>query len=162
MSIDITFEELEKTAFEFAKSLAVNNVQTGFSIAAMERAKRWHEEAELRKSWYVRENISANDWLNIDIDSDYDESDFQRGIDYWVIRGDDKPLKVNLVRFESIRGRYQPIFSHPGSPSENFTVDKFLNQSISSQLISETKPRHPTTSTASSSNLPTNVRVTFP
>ena len=159
MSIDITFEELEKTAFEFAKSLAVGNVQTGFSIAAMERAKKWHEEAELRKSWYVRENISANDWLNIDIDSDYDESDFQREIDYWAIRGDDKPVKVNLVRFESIRGRYQPIFSHPGSPSENFTVDKFIHQSINSQLTSETRPRHLTESKTSGTPTSSSLRM---
>ena len=159
MSIDITFEELEKTAFEFAKSLAVGNVQTGFSIAAMERAKKWHEEAELRKSWYVRENISANDWLNIDIDSDYDESDFQREIDYWVIRGEDKPFKVNLVRFESIRGRYQPIFSHPGSPSENFTIDKFLKQSISGQLTSETRPRHLTESKTSGTPTSSSLRM---
>lgn len=146
MSIDVTFEELEKTAFEFAKSLAVGNVKTSFSLKAMQLATTWHEEKELRKAWYVCNSLQESDWQKIDIDSDYDGSDFKEGIDYWVIRADGKPFKVNLVRFESIRGRDQPIFCHPGNPYENFTVDQFLPQSISDQLTNGINPNHPTQS----------------
>ena len=143
MSIDVTFEELEKTAFEFAKSLAVNNVQAGYSLQAMDRAKRWHAEAELRKSWYIRETIEDNDWVNINIDSDYDENDFKEDIEYWVVKGEDKPFKAVLNKFVQQGERAQPVFSLANNPYQHFTIDCYLPQSIGAQLVKGIEPKRP-------------------
>lgn len=161
MSIDVTFEELEKTAFEFAKSLAVNNVQAGYSLQAMNRAKIWHAEAPLRKSWYIRETIEENDWVNINIDSDYDESDFKENIGYWVVRGEEKPFKAVLNKFVQQGERTQPVFSLPDNPYQHFAINCYLPQSIGDQLVKGIEPKHPSQDENTTRPMLSKLRVSY-
>ncbi|PLT21545.1 hypothetical protein [Psychrobacter sp. MES7-P7E] len=53
MSTNVTFEEFEKTVFEFSKALAVNdnngNVSKRISEKAKKLAKEWYQDTEARE-----------------------------------------------------------------------------------------------------------------
>lgn len=145
MSTDITFEELEKTAFEFAKSLAVNNVKTGFSLEAMERAMQWHAESALRKSWYINKKLKKSEWLTINTDSDYDDGDFIKGNVYWVINQhmQHEPFQAVFEKIQHYGSRSQPLFVAAADDYTTFQVDKYLPASISSDILAENPPKNP-------------------
>lgn len=81
MSIDVTFEELEKTAFEFAKVMG-SGTGANLSQNAMKMAEQWHAESGLRQSLY---NAKRATWEEIDAAVDYSSTDFVVDHPYWVI-----------------------------------------------------------------------------
>ena len=145
MSINVTFKEFEETVFGFAKALAVNENKGDISKQVFERSRElaveWYQEADLRRAFYIRENLTAEDWVGINKHSDYFEDDFKKGVIYWVIAKDhEEPIEAV---FASIENRLQPYFSTLDNPNRLFEIDAYLSESTGNQLTSATPPRHP-------------------
>lgn len=141
MSNDTTFEELEKTAFEFAKAMSANESNSGISIKAMQLAKEWHQDKKLRESWFVSSSLKESDWIKIDVD--YDSSDFQKDDEYWVVRGAENPFKAKIKDLDTIGGRTQPSFYLAENPISYFPVTAFLPKVLGDKILDSVAPDHP-------------------
>lgn len=157
----VSFEMIDKTALEFAIALiASGDKQTMQSLSknSMKLAKAWHEKTDFRKSWLLSKNLTEDDWIKVDYDSDYDENDFKVGKEYWIIRlgehpdGGVHPEKAVFTKIDTRNERQQPFFHLAFNPYSQFPIVAYLPLHIGSQLLDET-PSHPTRPSNLYSNL---------
>ena len=138
MSNDVTFEELEKTAFEFAKVMGTG---TGANLSqnAMRMAEKWHAERRLRESLYGAKRAK---WEKIDIRADYSANYFIVDQDYWVIAWNDSSPKIAKFSKSSKQlSSNGPMFYDDGS--DEFTISYYLTKEEGDKILAETPPKRP-------------------
>lgn len=140
MSTDTAFEEVEKTAFEFAKAMGA---ETGANLSqnAMKLAEQWHAESELRQSLYRAERAT---WEKIDRGIDYSSHDFVVNAPYWVITEENnKIVQASFLRFSEGGGLPQPLFYEGDNDFVLFAVSHYIKKAEGDQILSKTWPKRP-------------------
>ena len=136
MSNDVTFEELEKTAFEFAKTMGTG---ANLSQNAMQLAEKWHAEAGLRESLYSAKRAK---WEKIDTKVDYSSGYFIVDQDYWVVAWNGSSPKIAKFSKSSEKlSTDYPMFY--GDGTDEFTISHYILKEEGDKILAETPPRTP-------------------
>ena len=140
MSTDVTFEKLEKTAFEFAKAMGAGTGQD-LSKHAMKMAEKWHDESALRESLYHAKRAV---WEEIDNTFDHSSSDFVVDHPYWVIRSsDDEIVQANFSRYSNDNELHHPMFSQDANGFSCFAITHYIKKEEGDNILGDTKPSRP-------------------
>lgn len=140
MSIDVTFEELEKTAFEFAKAMGAGT-GASLSLDAMKLAEKWHAESALRQSLY---NAKRATWEETDSAFDYSTSDFVVDHPYWVItQPSNQAVQAYFSKYSSDNGSTQPMFSEDTNGFSCFAVSHYIKKEEGDKISAKTPPPLP-------------------
>lgn len=140
MSTDVTFEQLEKTAFEFAKAMGAGTGQD-LSKHAMRMAEKWHAESALRESLYHAKRAV---WEEIDNTFDHSSSYFVVDHPYWVIRSsDDEIVQANFSRYSNDNESHHPLFSQDANGFSCFYISHYIKKEEGDKILFETPPPLP-------------------
>lgn len=140
MSIEVTFEELEKTAFEFAKAMGAGT-GANLSLDAMKLAEKWHAESALRQSLY---NAKRATWEEIDSVADYSSTDFISDQIYWVIKQpNNQILQAKFSRYSNDNEFPQPMFSEDSNNFSIFPVSHYIKKEAGDKISTDTPPALP-------------------
>ena len=140
MSNDVTFEELEKTAFEFAKAMGAGT-GVNLSINAMKRAETWHAESSLRESLY---NAQRASWHQSSKGSGNSTDDFVAGETYWVVnQKDNKIMQAKFSKFADIGHGIEPLFHEDGNTYVTFAITHYIEKEEGDKILADTPPKLP-------------------
>lgn len=141
MSNDVTFEELEKTAFEFAKASGAGTV-VSLSRNAMEMAEQWHDETGLRKSLY---NAKRASWQQVNGGYGNSTDDFVENQTYWIIQqAENKVMQAKFSKFSDVGNGIQPMFYEDGNTYLTFPISHYIKKEEGDKILLETPPPLPT------------------